>query len=703
MGKSSQPPSTPTRIPRPSSPTGGASPTRSNPRRGIGILQAVGRGDIFRGASRAEGIGRIGVWPLNTSVAESHGYSVGPMRPAAHQSSIPPPLNATYQQNPQRPTTSRGPSSTTTTGSPESQLTYGYTSVTTSTSPEGVAGVRQAQLTGNSAITSPTMSASEAQGGINPYSPSFPPRITGSSLPIRLAPPRPPPEPRDDAYTGPNAWAGQELNYPKLPPGASDDSLRSKHRDSLRLASVQSIPRLTPPGTKKGDFSEFFAKENPDSPQSDGPQAPVGQNSGVGSQASRESSVFEDWPIPVELLKDSSELENVEETGTKESPEEAQKDDTEQEIVQSQDDIAHHEDPTQEGIEKVDVEKQGGEPSLDAKKDCGEGKCCCDKKPVTNESSMGIESLIDDSFRLELSGDSAPRDTQQRTDWLCMPQLTEPQNLQSEGGSGSPTKTSGQQSQLPRPTQKAGGEKGSGLQRSRTRTVLSNLTTSLSRASLSSFRIHPRRHTPSAMATPYEDDSPALTEHPSNEHLVQPDASSRSHHLDNVRLIYEAQDAEWWTGRFQALDDHFRNENLSPENMATIIASATKIPGPASRPQNPAGLPSSHTMGNFPSSSAATTASAQRERAALLTDEDARAKRVFGHLNTLCMTDAARKSLYAFQQQYARNHDKEALLPSGGTMYDEPKGKGKRWVGRIFSGRDKDKDKDGGKKGGPSH
>ncbi|KAI1205564.1 uncharacterized protein F4807DRAFT_282629 [Annulohypoxylon truncatum] len=720
MGKSSKdPPQTPTRIPRPFTPTNGTSPTRSNPRRGMGLLQAVGRGDIFRGASRAEEIGRIGVWPLSTTVNEAQGNAVGPMRPAAHQSGIPPPINATYHQNPSRPASSRGPSASIMTGSPDSQLTTGYTSATTSTSPEGVTGDRRRVMSGNSTVAIET-------SGYHPYAPQVRHRRPGSSLPVRSPPPRPPPEPCDIAYFMPGAWTKRELKLPKspkVPSGASDDSLGSKHRDSLRLASIQNVPRLTPPGTKKGKFSDFFTNENADSPQSDGSQAKPGQGSGAGSQMSRESSVFEEWPLPVEKLKDSSELE-LQDARTKESPGAAENEITDQKDIIESKDEEYMGGFTQEIVEQMDADqKESDDLSPGSKKADAELERDHREEPLIMDvscmlASMGLEQMSDyDPSKHILPGESAPRGPR-RQDLLDLSPATDLNNPQSQLGSGSAHKTFDLRSQLPRPTQKAGGEKESGIPKSRTRNVLNNLTSSLSRASLSSFRMQSRRHTPSAMASPNEDDSPARTQRPSgDEDLISSQQASAAHHLDSVRLIYEARDAEWWTGRFLALEDRFRNENLSPENMAAIIAAATKIPGPttttASKPQNPAGLPSSSTMACFPSSSnvggvdddddAQKKKVEAKQRAALLTDEDARARRVFAHLHALCMTEAARKSLRAFQQQYARNAGKEALLPPGGTMYEDPKGKGKRWVGRIFSGKDKDKDKeDGGKKGGPS-
>ncbi|KAK3401848.1 hypothetical protein B0T20DRAFT_345524 [Sordaria brevicollis] len=56
--------------------------------------------------------------------------------------------------------------------------------------------------------------------------------------------------------------------------------------------------------------------------------------------------------------------------------------------------------------------------------------------------------------------------------------------------------------------------------------------------------------------------------------------------------------------------------------------------------------------------------------AAALTDDDDRCRRVFLQLEECCTTDEARNSLHVFQQAYARRHNREDLLPKGGTMHD---------------------------------
>ena len=69
--------------------------------------------------------------------------------------------------------------------------------------------------------------------------------------------------------------------------------------------------------------------------------------------------------------------------------------------------------------------------------------------------------------------------------------------------------------------------------------------------------------------------------------------------------------------------------------------------------------------------------------AAALTDEDSRIRRVFVHLEALCMTDEARFSLHLWQQEYARQMKRETFLPPGGTMVDAPRKTSGGITGRL--------------------
>ena len=209
--------------------------------------------------------------------------------------------------------------------------------------------------------------------------------------------------------------------------------------------------------------------------------------------------------------------------------------------------------------------------------------------------------------------------------------------------------------------------------------------------------------------------------------------------LANPRLIMTAQPSAYWSGRFAALHDRFHSELLSPQYLHTIIEAhavqasfseprilnnpPAKIYGP-SRTQpvyepNP-GAPSANGPGRIPLSStgsavlqmsrststADVTPAPEQVPAAVATsspvprldletykrilafkagglvDDDHRCKRVFIHLESLCVTDEARRSLHAWQQEYARCNKRPALLPRGGTMEDT-----RGLVSRLFGAR----------------
>lgn len=198
------------------------------------------------------------------------------------------------------------------------------------------------------------------------------------------------------------------------------------------------------------------------------------------------------------------------------------------------------------------------------------------------------------------------------------------------------------------------------------------------------------------------------------------------------RHIYSAQSSEYWSGRFMTLNDRFMSESLpaeipalSAQSSASDISALPKdsltelVPSSgqarrsnvhrasdswtSAKPVRDASLvPHLGTMPTLHSNRrvtydhfSKTQAQAQvdpdttmpeiasnrtnNSRVIPLEDEDIRYWRVFQHLETMCKTSEARKSLRAWQQAYARRVGKENLLPSGGSMED------RGWVGRLLS------------------
>ena len=60
-------------------------------------------------------------------------------------------------------------------------------------------------------------------------------------------------------------------------------------------------------------------------------------------------------------------------------------------------------------------------------------------------------------------------------------------------------------------------------------------------------------------------------------------------------------------------------------------------------------------------------------------DEERRTKKVLLHLEALCITNEAKKSLWEWQLEFARQAGNEKFLPTGGKMVDERAG----WVSRV--------------------
>lgn len=70
---------------------------------------------------------------------------------------------------------------------------------------------------------------------------------------------------------------------------------------------------------------------------------------------------------------------------------------------------------------------------------------------------------------------------------------------------------------------------------------------------------------------------------------------------------------------------------------------------------------------------------AQRRQTILLISDDARRRRVFATLHSLCATSAARESLGQWQTAYARRVGKECLLPAGESLIEDSRGRKTSW------------------------
>ncbi|GKT71220.1 hypothetical protein ColTof4_03643 [Colletotrichum tofieldiae] len=209
------------------------------------------------------------------------------------------------------------------------------------------------------------------------------------------------------------------------------------------------------------------------------------------------------------------------------------------------------------------------------------------------------------------------------------------------------------------------------LPKSRTLTVLSNLTASLSKSSLTSFTGSERKPSQqpvlsrkTSSSSTFASDAPTRTATPTT-----PDV--------NPLIVTTAQPSAYWTGRFLSLQDRFQGESLQDKTLSTFVAAhASKATVLAQQREVYRG------RGNLPLST--TTALDRYGTAAIreaerLSDEDSRCLRIFLHLDALCGTPEAQKSLHSWQEAYARRMRRDALLPRGTSM-------DKGFVARLFSG-----------------
>jgi hypothetical protein len=157
--------------------------------------------------------------------------------------------------------------------------------------------------------------------------------------------------------------------------------------------------------------------------------------------------------------------------------------------------------------------------------------------------------------------------------------------------------------------------------------------------------------------------------------LMQPSAVSLANSAQSCTpgspsmRVSIAQSSAYWSGRFMALHDRFSSENLaadareSRQSLTDSFSARPKTPY-SSLYQRASHLPNSTTTSALRSFMTSSNVSPVNE-------EDARCRRVFDHLDSLCNTAEARRSLHVWQQAYARRHGRPALLPEGGSMEEK--------------------------------
>ncbi|KAH6605942.1 hypothetical protein Trco_005095 [Trichoderma cornu-damae] len=223
------------------------------------------------------------------------------------------------------------------------------------------------------------------------------------------------------------------------------------------------------------------------------------------------------------------------------------------------------------------------------------------------------------------------------------------------------------------------------LPKSRTMNTLHDLKTSISRPSLAvrSINTSAFSSTPSKMPPSFTGTN-ATRSNSSKVDMPQPSAISLAKPVPSYTpqspsmRVSTAQSSAYWSGRFVALHDRFSSENLaadareSRQSLADSFSALPKSPY-SSLYQRASHLPTSTTTSALRSLMTSSNSSSMNE-------EDARCRRVFGYLDSLCITDEARRSLHIWQQAYARRHGRPSLLPEGGSMEE------KSIMAKIFGG-----------------
>ncbi|QPG94288.1 hypothetical protein C2857_005609 [Epichloe festucae Fl1] len=240
----------------------------------------------------------------------------------------------------------------------------------------------------------------------------------------------------------------------------------------------------------------------------------------------------------------------------------------------------------------------------------------------------------------------------------------------------------GDQGVKPYDSQKMGGK----LPRSRTMTVLHGLKKSFSRPSLAAVRnsgfenkMTPRK-TPSIAKESNSASSPLTSSSSSSETTPTPTshaapASNPATPQPDVRYIDTAQSSEYWSGRFMALQDRFLSENLDDDCLSLYSSRVDKQwrePKLAALGRQSLTTTSRNRLTYLAPSNttSALTTITYNPRRRLDEQDDARCCRIFSHLDSLCSTTEAKKSLRSWQQAYARRLGCPKLLSMEGKMHN---------------------------------
>ncbi|KAI9846791.1 MAG: hypothetical protein M1837_003640 [Sclerophora amabilis] len=149
--------------------------------------------------------------------------------------------------------------------------------------------------------------------------------------------------------------------------------------------------------------------------------------------------------------------------------------------------------------------------------------------------------------------------------------------------------------------------------------------------------------------------------------------------ITNVRQIKGRQTFSYWCGRFSALNDRFRSEELDIEILSPQIFEDCSEDNEDNNDNDKITAAEDEK---------AKQARERMSRSRNMGRDERRIRRVFLHLYSLCSTEEARESLMAFQQAYVKHERDGAVAQAAGASLGTRPGLLGRIMGKKTSGKD---------------
>ncbi|EPE28986.1 hypothetical protein GLAREA_00144 [Glarea lozoyensis ATCC 20868] len=134
---------------------------------------------------------------------------------------------------------------------------------------------------------------------------------------------------------------------------------------------------------------------------------------------------------------------------------------------------------------------------------------------------------------------------------------------------------------------------------------------------------------------------------------------------ERIKEVHEAMPNSYWVGRLSGLYNKYSNDMLEatikdPEQLKKRTAPTPESFDPPRLSKDKKSKETTKSTANDPADD-----DVMRQD-----DAEGRYRRAFTTLQGYCMTSTAKKSLWEFQQAYARKEDNSRFLPAGGHMTD---------------------------------